>query len=114
MPDTETDPRREIALFRYRVIAEALSLPAGSPERRAARRAQARLSVVFQFISVDFTKLFHELVRPLFELVHYCRRELRSGKGPVEPYVSVKLATVTLSCSSELIQRIPRPSIGII
>ena len=44
MPDTETDPRREIALFRYRVIAEALSLPAGSPERRAARRAQARLS----------------------------------------------------------------------
>ena len=34
MPDTETDPRRESALFRYRVIAEALSLPAGSPERR--------------------------------------------------------------------------------
>ena len=26
--------------------------------------------VVFQFVSVDFTKLFHELVRPLFELVH--------------------------------------------
>ena len=70
--------------------------------------------VVFQFVSVDFTKLFHELVRSLFELVHYCRRELRPGKGPVEPYVSVKLATVTLSCSSELIQKIPRPCIGII
>ena len=70
--------------------------------------------VVFQFVSVDFTKLFHELVRSLFELVHYCRRELRPGKGPVEPYVSVKLATVTLSCSSELIHKIPRPCIGII
>ena len=44
MPDTETDPRRAMALFRYRVIAEALSLPAGSPERRAALRAQARRS----------------------------------------------------------------------
>ena len=74
--------------------------------------AQAR--VVFQFVSVDFTKLFHELVRSLFELVHYCRRELGPGKGPVEPYVSVKLATVTLSCSSELIHKIPRPCIGII
>ena len=63
------------------------------------------VGVVFQFVSVDFTKLFHELVRSLFELVHYCRRELRPGKGPVEPYVSVKLATVTLSCSSELIQK---------
>ena len=70
--------------------------------------------VVFQFVSVDFTKLFHELVRSLFELVHYCRRELGPGKGPVEPYVSVKLATVTLSCSSELIHKIPRPCIGII
>ena len=70
--------------------------------------------VVFQFVSVDSTKLFHELVRSLFELVHYCRRELRPGKGPVEPYVSVKLATVTLSCSSELIHKIPRPCIGII
>ena len=71
-------------------------------------------AVVFQFVSVDFTKLFHELVRSLFELVHYCRRELGPGKGPVEPYVSVKLATVTLSCSSALIHRIPRPCIGII
>ena len=78
------------------------------------RVKRAGPSVVFQFVSVDFTKLFHELVRSLFELVHYCRRELRPGKGPVEPYVSVKLATVTLSCSSELIHKIPRPCIGII
>ena len=80
--------------------------------RRLSRTG--RPSVVFQFVSVDFTKLFHELVRSLFELVHYCRRELGPGKGPVEPYVSVKLATVTLSCSSELIHKIPRPCIGII
>ena len=84
------------------------------PAAAACAIPRNRPAVVFQFVSVDFTKLFHELVRPLFELVHYCRRELRPGKGPVEPYVSVKLATVTLSCSSELIQKIPRPSIGII
>ncbi len=86
-------------------------------ERRAGSEGNAGsrdTGVVFQFVSVDFTKLFHELVRSLFELVHYCRRELRPGKGPVEPYVSVKLATVTLSCSSELIHKIPRPCIGII
>ena len=41
MSDSENDPRRAVALFRYGVIAEALSLPAGSPERRAAMRAQA-------------------------------------------------------------------------
>ena len=40
MPE-ESDLRRDVALFRYRVIAEPLSLPRGSPERRAAMRAQA-------------------------------------------------------------------------
>ena len=100
----------------------AAGLARARSDRRAApsgchaygRWPRDRASVVFQFVSVDFTKLFHELVRSLFELVHYCRRELRPGKGPVEPYVSVKLATVTLSCSSELIHKIPRPCIGII
>ena len=83
-------------------------------EQMIVRLKKEKPPVVFQFVSVDFTKLFHELVRSLFELVHYCRRELGPGKGPVEPYVSVKLATVTLSCSSELIHKIPRPCIGII
>ena len=41
MSETKTDPRRAVALFRYGVIAEALSLPAGSPERLAALRVQA-------------------------------------------------------------------------
>ena len=88
--------------------------PTGARKPAGEEVAQQGPPVVFQFVSVDFTKLFHELVRSLFELVHYCRRELGPGKGPVEPYVSVKLATVTLSCSSELIHKIPRPCIGII
>ncbi len=54
-----------------------------APEGYARSSVRAKLQfiadlsrcVVFQFVSVDFTKLFHELVRPLFELVHYCRRE---------------------------------------
>ena len=44
MSDTDNDPRREVALFRYGVIAELLALPAGSPERRAALRAKAELT----------------------------------------------------------------------
>ncbi len=44
MPDIENDPRREVALFRYGVIAELLCLPAGSPERWAAMRAKAALA----------------------------------------------------------------------
>ena len=40
MPE-ESDPRRDVALFRYRVIVEPLSLPRGARERRAAMRAQA-------------------------------------------------------------------------
>ena len=43
MSDTPTDLRRDVALFRYGVIAELLALPAGSPERRQAMRDKARL-----------------------------------------------------------------------
>ena len=46
MPDTENDLRRQVALFRYGVIAELLSLPAGSAERRAAMRAKAERAYV--------------------------------------------------------------------
>ena len=44
MSDTPTDPRRDVALFRYGVIAELLALPPGSPERRQAMREKARRS----------------------------------------------------------------------
>ncbi len=101
---------QQLALFADRTSAQTLR----ANQLRLYFASFAYTLVVFQFVSVDFTKLFHELVRSLFELVHYCRRELGPGKGPVEPYVSVKLATVTLSCSSELIHKIPRPCIGII
>lgn len=40
MPDTPTDSRRDVALFRYGVIAELLSLPPGSPELKAALGAK--------------------------------------------------------------------------
>ena len=53
-----------------------------APEHRVSKLSALTPFVVFQFVSVDFTKLFHELVRSLFELVHYCRRELRPGKRP--------------------------------
>ncbi len=43
MSDTPTDLRRDVALFRYGVIAELLALPPGSPERRQAMRDKARL-----------------------------------------------------------------------
>ena len=102
----------EHAAMLGKTVERILAGIAACRQRQRPNRSFPR--VVFQFVSVDFTKLFHELVRSLFELVHYCRRELRPGKGPVEPYVSVKLATVTLSCSSELIHKIPRPCIGII
>lgn len=41
MSDTTHDHRRAVALFRYSVIAEALSAPPGSPERRRLLRAKA-------------------------------------------------------------------------
>lgn len=41
MPDQPTDLRREIALFRYRLIAEILCLPPGSAERWALIRDKA-------------------------------------------------------------------------
>ena len=41
MPDKPTDLRREIALFRYSVIAEILCLPPGSAQRWALIRDQA-------------------------------------------------------------------------
>ena len=103
-----------LALVLMRLLLPASRLATARKLAPDAEFAALNEAVVFQFVSVDFTKLFHELVRSLFELVHYCRRELGPGKGPVEPYVSVKLATVTLSCSSELIHKIPRPCIGII
>ena len=43
MSDTPTDLRRDVALFRYGVIADLLALPPGSPERRQAMRDKARL-----------------------------------------------------------------------
>ena len=42
---------------------------------------KASPGVVFHIISADFTKLFHAFVRPFFELMRYCRRELRPGEG---------------------------------
>ena len=42
MPDTPTDARRDMALFRYGVIAELLSLPPGSPELKAALDAKVQ------------------------------------------------------------------------
>ena len=41
MSDTPTDRRRDVALFRYGVIAELLLLPPGSPELRQAMRDKA-------------------------------------------------------------------------
>lgn len=41
MSDTPTDLRRDVALFRYGVIADLLVLPRGSPERRQAMREKA-------------------------------------------------------------------------
>ena len=47
MPDTPTDTRRDVALFRYGVIAELLSLPPGSPELKAAlaEKVQRRYTI---------------------------------------------------------------------
>ena len=42
MTDSPADRRRAVALFRYSVIAEAVSLPPGSPERRQLLRAKAQ------------------------------------------------------------------------
>ena len=47
MPDTPTDARRDVALFRYGVIAELLSLPRGSSELKAvpAEKVQRRHTI---------------------------------------------------------------------
>ena len=47
MSDTPTDSRRDVALFRYGVIAELLSLPPASPELKAAlgEKVQRRYTI---------------------------------------------------------------------
>ena len=54
---------------------------------------KASPGVVFHIISADFTKLFHAFVRPLFELMRYCRRELRPGEGTATTSVGARMET---------------------
>ena len=87
--DLETGKRPE---YRAAGVAEDIRCAAGlaqlrawvEPAGRSAARAADPAGCCFSVCFSDFTKLFHELVQSLFELVHYCRRELRPGKGPVE------------------------------
>ena len=69
MTDSPADRRRAVALFRYSVIAEALSLPPGSPERRQLLRAKAQRS--YEIPGSRRTRVAFETLRDW--LAHYER-----------------------------------------
>ena len=106
MQKPASDIPHEVALFRFSIIADLLSLPVGSgitasiaqkatqvyliPGTRRTRIAPETIrgwlrqyrdsgfaGVVFHFVSTKFFRLFRCKAEEFCGLVHYCRKELQ-------------------------------------